>query len=243
LSVSSAARSNPVFTVPSPALPFSVAVGATASMVVRFAPLAAGSQTGTLTIASNASNQPNLTVPLAGTGESAAPPPGAQDRELQVDDGTFERNVGYVAAADVLFVNRLTPTSYPVKLKRVRIYLPDAGDGLRPGSTVGVVVGLIASDAELTPTSVRPAKEVPVLKLGQWLEVDVPEQTVAAGTDIVVGFTVSSAAGQTPAALDTSSRSQSRSFGSVNSGRMEPISRIAGFDGNLAIRAVVATGN
>ena len=148
--------------------------------------------------------------------------------------------MGYASGAgDVLFVNRLTPTSYPVRLKRVRIWLPDADDGVRPGSTVGVVVGLIGSDAELTATSVRPAKEVLVQKLGQWLEVDVPEQTVPAGTDIVVGFTVSQEARQTPAALDTNSLSQSRSFGSANSGRMEPISRFTGFDGNLAIRAVV----
>jgi len=232
----SALDTNPPFSVVSPARPFTVSPGASATVQVRFAPDRASLFAAMLTVRGNTTAQPSLTVPMMGTGTAAT---GAQDIELKVDDGTFERSVGYASAADVLFVNRLPALSYPVKLKRVRIYLPAADDGLRPGSTVGVVVGLIASDAELTPTSVRPAKEVLVLKLEQWLEVDVPEQTVAAGTDIVVGFSTSQAAGQTPAALDSNSRSQSRSFGSANSGRMEPISQFTGVDGNLAIRAVV----
>ncbi|MDP2998682.1 MAG: choice-of-anchor D domain-containing protein [Bryobacterales bacterium] len=238
LTVSSLAVDNPRFTVASPAATqFTIAPGATGGITVRFAPSAAGAQTATLTIRSNAANQPSLAVPLTGTGAAAT---GAQDLELKVDDGTFERNVGYASgAADVLFVNRLPALSYPVKLKRVRIYLPDIDDGVQLRSMVGVVVGLIASDAQLTATSVRPAKEVLVQKLGQWLDVDVAEQSVPAGTDIVVGFTVTQEARQRPAALDTSGASQSRSFGSANSGRMEPISRFTGVDGNLAIRAVV----
>jgi hypothetical protein len=169
---------------------------------------------------------------------------GAQDRELQVDDGTFERNVGYAAgAADVLFDNRLPALSYPATLKRVRIYLPDTDNGVGLRSTVGVVAGLVSPDAELTATSVRSVKTVLVTELGAWLEVDVPEQAVPAGTEIVVGYSASQEPGQKPAALDTTSRSQARSFGSANSGGMELISRFTGSDGNLGIRAVVTSGN
>jgi hypothetical protein len=239
LNIASLAVDNPRFTVVSPATPFTVGFGGSANVLVRFAPTAAGAQSGTLTIRSNAANQPSLTVALAGTGAAVT---GTQEIELKVDDGTFERNVGYAAgAADVLFVNRLPALSYPVTLKRVRIYLPDIDDGVQLRSSVGVVAGLVASDtAELTSTSVRLVKTVLVTKLGAWLEVDVPEQTVPAGTELVVGYSASQATGQTPAALDTSGASQSRSFGSANSGRVEPISRFSGgLDGNLAIRAVV----
>jgi hypothetical protein len=240
LQVTAAVSSNPRFTLVSPAVPFTVAAGAVASLVVRFAPTAAGAEAGTLTLTSNAANQPSLAVPLSGTGTAAS---GALELELKVDDGSFERNVGYTdGPADILFVNRLTPPVSPVKLKRVRIFLPDTDDGLRQGNTMAVLVGLIGSDAVLSATSVRPVKVVVVPRPGQWLEVEVPEQTVPEGTDILVGFNASHMDGPTPAALDTSSDYQRRSFGGVGGGPLEPIGRLSGFDGNLGIRAVVAVG-
>ncbi len=65
--------SNPQFRVIAPATPFIVAVRSQQDLLMRFTPLTAGSQTGSLTVASNASNQTALNVALMGgaTGPSA----------------------------------------------------------------------------------------------------------------------------------------------------------------------------
>jgi Abnormal spindle-like microcephaly-assoc'd, ASPM-SPD-2-Hydin len=50
------------------AAPVTVAAGASTSFTVTFQPAAAGAATGNITIASNASNSPSLSIPLSGTG-------------------------------------------------------------------------------------------------------------------------------------------------------------------------------
>ena len=92
LTVNSLTIDNPKFTFSAPPTPFIVAFGGQAPITVTFSPDAAGAQTATLTIKSNASNQPTATVALTATGVA----PG--DYTLAVDDGGFETAVGYDTA-------------------------------------------------------------------------------------------------------------------------------------------------
>lgn len=77
LTVSSAASTNSAFTVQTPAPPYTIAAGGQQTMTVRFAPTAAGAQTGTLNLAGNDPAHPTTPVPLTGTGISisSGPPP------------------------------------------------------------------------------------------------------------------------------------------------------------------------
>ena len=76
LTIRSLTISNPRFSLVSPAAPFTVAVGATQQVTVRFAPTAAGPESGTLTLAIDDPALPAVAVPLTGSG-SHAPPAGA----------------------------------------------------------------------------------------------------------------------------------------------------------------------
>jgi Abnormal spindle-like microcephaly-assoc'd, ASPM-SPD-2-Hydin/Protein of unknown function (DUF1573) len=71
VTISSAAISGTGFTLSGIATPVTLTAGQGATFAVKFAPTAAGSASGSVTITSNASN-PTLTIPLSGTG-SAAP--------------------------------------------------------------------------------------------------------------------------------------------------------------------------
>ncbi|MCX6624362.1 MAG: choice-of-anchor D domain-containing protein, partial [Acidobacteria bacterium] len=57
-----------MFSVVSPAVPFSVSPGASVAVTVRFSPTTTGAQTGTLTITSNDAARESLAVNLTGTG-------------------------------------------------------------------------------------------------------------------------------------------------------------------------------
>ena len=71
LTVNPIASSNPRFAVIAPAMPFAVAVGAQQNITIRFSPVAAGAQSGLMTIPSNAANRPSLDIALTGAGVGA----------------------------------------------------------------------------------------------------------------------------------------------------------------------------
>lgn len=71
LSVSNLTSSNPAFTVLPPSPPFTIAAGSQQLVGVRFTASAAGTQTGALTLTSNDSLRPSLTVPLTATAGQA----------------------------------------------------------------------------------------------------------------------------------------------------------------------------
>src|SRR5581483_2266022 len=77
VTINSANTSNNSFSLTSPSVPSTVAAGASTTFTLKFAPGAAGTFNGTLTIASNASNA-SVSVPLSGTavanGQLAANP-------------------------------------------------------------------------------------------------------------------------------------------------------------------------
>lgn len=68
LTIAKGASSNATFSVVSPMTPFTVAPGAQQVVTLQFVPASAGSQTATLTIASNDPITPSATVALSGTG-------------------------------------------------------------------------------------------------------------------------------------------------------------------------------
>src|ERR1019366_10701790 len=82
------------FTVTSPAAPFSVAPGSSTNVIVRFVTTTAALTTGTLVISSNDPANPNLTVPLSGTG-APAPIPAIAISPTSLNFGTVA--VGQIA--------------------------------------------------------------------------------------------------------------------------------------------------
>lgn len=73
LTVSSISSSNGVFSLASPSLPFSVVAGGQQSVTVRFTPVAAGTQGGTLQISGTSGGAPqSASVTLSGTGAAVA---------------------------------------------------------------------------------------------------------------------------------------------------------------------------
>lgn len=72
LTVSSITSDNAQFGATSPAAPFNVAAGASATVNVRFAPNSAGAKTGTLSINSNDPSRARVDVALTGTGLAPA---------------------------------------------------------------------------------------------------------------------------------------------------------------------------
>jgi hypothetical protein len=230
---------NPRFTLVSPpATPITVNSGASASLVVRFAPSAAGAQMGKLIITSNAASQPALTVPLAGTGAVVS---GPREIVLSVDDGTFERMVGYPNwNGEAFWVNRLTPERYPAMLTRIRIYFPAEGD-IAPNTQISLVLGTHPSGTEdVIAPRMRPATGW-VREVGKWVDVDVDGKLDAIESgDFIVGFYTSVDGGLKPMAQDTS-KSAGKSYVSKDGVTYQKAER-TGQDGNFLIRAVVTVG-
>jgi uncharacterized protein (TIGR03437 family) len=74
LTVSAITSSNPAFTILSPSIPFTLASGVQQAVQVRFLAPSLGSQSGALSISSNDPSRPVVTVPVQGTGATAAGP-------------------------------------------------------------------------------------------------------------------------------------------------------------------------
>jgi VWFA-related protein len=74
LSVTAVSSNNTRFTIVSPAVPFRVASGSQQTVTIRFAPTAAQSEAGQLTITSNDPARPSATVSLSGAGAGVTVP-------------------------------------------------------------------------------------------------------------------------------------------------------------------------
>jgi len=70
--VNNITSNNPQFVITSPALPFTVAERSQQEVIIRYAPLTAATQVGTLTITSNATNRSSVSVSLVGEATGAA---------------------------------------------------------------------------------------------------------------------------------------------------------------------------
>ncbi len=82
LNVTVAAADNPLFTVSGARAPFAVSANGRQELSITFAPTRSGAQTGVLTISSNDGIQPNITIPLAGTGDAGTGVPIAPKIEV-----------------------------------------------------------------------------------------------------------------------------------------------------------------
>jgi hypothetical protein len=173
-----------------------------------------------------------------GTGAAVS---GPQEIVLSVDDGTFERTVGYPNwNAEAFWVNRLTPAQYPAQLTRIRIYFPAEGD-IAPNTQINLVMGTHPSatgtEDVITPR-MRPAYGR-VLQVGRWVDFDVTLDAIESG-DFIVGFYASVNGDLKPMAQDTS-RSAGRSYVSKDGTTYQKAER-TGQGGNFLIRAVVRVG-
>ncbi len=237
LTVTAITSSNPQVTLVSPALPVSTSIVNIIPVTVKLTAATAGAMNAILTIASNASNDPALAVPMSATIYA----PGTV--ELAVDDGTFERllSIGETFATPH-YVNRLTPPVYPATIRTVRIYFHNKPDGLEPLAGITVVTGWSQSGTEninQTPLS-KVAAAVPAT-LARWADFAVTPLTIQSG-DFVAGFY--SANGEVPftVGVDTNSTAANRSYIS-NDGRTFQMVDPAGSSSNFGIRIVVTLGN
>jgi hypothetical protein len=217
--------------------PLSVAAAASIVITVRFSPRSGGAQSGALTIASNDPAHPISSVTLAGTGA-------ASDVVLQVDGGTFNRVVGFSQGmSTAVFVNRLTPPSYPATLKNVQIYFANRANGLPVNSPITIVAAAnsssspsfsVASAGALNP---MPAT-VNALGVLNTYVVSTPI-TITAG-DFLVGFMTSNPVGVFPADQDQVTPSQGRSYVSTDGLTFTLLDSFSSqLAGNLGIRATV----
>ena len=240
LTVSAITSTNLRFTVTA-TTPFTIAAGGQQSVTVRFTPIAAGSQTGSLLLTVNDPTVPTITVDLTGTGVAVATG-GLRTVTLQIDDGTFERGVRLDRAGDTFVVNRLTPPSYPATLKAVRIRFGDQGP--EPGSTINVLAGTHAAGTETlgSPTLRGTLGRISFDAVNGFQEFTVPAVTITSG-DFIVGFAALISRDQDAIPMDTSSY-QSRSYISRNGTQFDLIGTIPDAGrGNFAIRAVVDVAN
>ncbi len=104
LTVNGLASDNGVFTVVTPAVPFTIAPGSSVAATVRFAPVTLGSAAGNLTVNSDDADEASITVPLAGVGTEAPPPP-APEIEVPLNLAFGDVRVGSTAQLPLVIRN------------------------------------------------------------------------------------------------------------------------------------------
>ena len=241
LALSSIASDNPRFAASIVAI--TLPAGGSLTLPVRFTPVAAGAQTGTLTVASNDPVTAALKITVRGTGVGAA---AASEMVLRVDGGSFSGSIGYDEAVEnAVFVNRLTPPSYPATIKNVQIYFGNRADGLRLNTPITVVSATNPSGSatiSALTAGVIDAAAATVTSFGQFITYPVPARTITSG-DFVVGFVLSNPPGVYPADLDKTPPSQGRSYVSTDGVSFRLVDTFgASTTGNFGIRATVTSG-
>lgn len=157
---------------------------------------------------------------------------------LQLDDGSFENVLGYPdGASSAYFVNRITPSSYPVTLTTVLIYFDPRAQSLPSGFPITIVVGTSSGSSNIDGIFLR-RSSASVGPTGRFTEYPVAPVTIFSG-DIVVGFVTSNPLNTFPAAYDETfprRRSYTTTDG-FDFHQVEEFSTIR--PGNFAIRARV----
>ncbi len=215
---------------------FSVNAGAEQVLNLTFRPDAAGALSAVLTINSNDTARPTVSVALSGTGTAVTP----AATVLQIDDGTFERKVG-APGGIVYFLNRLTPTRYPATLRAVRIYFHAESDALPQGTPINVISAANpGGSANINPpnTQLRSTAST-VGQPGRFTDFPVTPITISSG-DFVVGFAANNPPGILPLGNDTSTPFAGRSYLGLDANEFFLMNTIPGLTpGNLLIRAVL----
>lgn len=166
-------------------------------------------------------------------------------QELKTDDG---RPDGTSVLEDgLLVVNRLTPPSYPVVLKTIRVYFVEFQDEPVPtGETVRLVAFLDPSGAGRPPQNLSflVDERVKVPRTGEFVDFPVSGPTVLSG-DLYVGYQAPSPARGVGFAADTTGEPQRRGYFSRDGGAtfLGPLQFGDGAEVNVLIRAVVEGGS
>lgn len=215
--------------VNSPTFPATLTL-APLSLVIRYSPVAAGTDTGTITIRSNASNQPVIAISVTATAAAAGV------LELKVDDGTFEGSAGFKDGASLAhYLNRLTPPAYPATLTAVRIYFNDRQGAADENTIINVLSASTSAGGSVD--GLRLAGSSGSIKVfSRFVDFTVAPITINSG-DFIVGFSMANPVGVYPVATDTNSPAQGRSYISQDGSRFTPMPAA-----NLAIRAQVTVG-
>jgi hypothetical protein len=152
---------------------------------------------------------------------------------LAVDDGTAEETLGYPSTVPTsLFVNRLTPASYPATLTSVLVNIN------RPvGTNISIVVGANPDGDANINGSITQTISATLSASNTFVNYQAAPVTITSG-DFVVGFRYTPVTGTFPANLDETPPSQVRSYASSDGTTFASLDSL-GFPGNLLIRANV----
>jgi hypothetical protein len=81
--------------------------------------------------------------PASYVGSSPALPPPGDPVNLVLDDGVLENNIGLnstASATQFLWLNRFSPTEFPIEVSRIDIWWASVGTGIVGGESIELVV-------------------------------------------------------------------------------------------------------
>jgi hypothetical protein len=163
-----------------------------------------------------------------------------------VDGGTFNNSIGFPGAANAVFVNRLTPPSYPATLTGLQIYFGNRANGLDVNAPISLVVITNPSGSAIVSTGSAGLENIytsTVVAQGVFNTYNLPTPITITSGDFVIGFGVPNPAGLFPADEDQATASQGRSYVSTNGTTFTVIDSFgASLAGNFGIRAAVTLG-
>ncbi len=158
--------------------------------------------------------------------------------DLSVDDGTPESGLRGDGA---FFVNRLTPSRYPSRLQRVRIYFAQISGQPDPSNqSIRLLVfnNPTFNSLPLSPSYLLDRQvTIPQITTPRYVEYDITENVSITEGDWIVGFQSPNPANGVACVLDASSTFQNRSFAKSNG----PTNWIS-MNANAMIRAVAVSG-
>jgi subtilisin len=193
----------------------------------------------------NGITKPRIQVDAALSALSGNPPSPGQTEELKTDDGTAEVGLALVNFRAV--VNRLTPSSYPATLQKIKIaFFPFTN---QPNPTGQAIRLLVATDPF---SSGRPPSgsqfltvETTVPGTGDFFEFTISNGPTLTSGDFYIGYQAPIPHNGVGFAIDANSQPQNRTFFSDDNGNLwqGPISPPSGgSSANALIRAIVSVG-
>jgi uncharacterized protein (TIGR03437 family) len=164
---------------------------------------------------------------------------GQISEELNVDDGSPESGV---SGNGFIFVNRLTPSRYPSRLQRIRVFFAQFQNQPDPS---GAQIRLLAFNAPAnTPPPTSPSYlvdrnvTIPTLTTPRYVDFDIPENPSITEGDWYIGFQMPNPANGVACVVDLTSTAQGRSL--FRGPTATPFQNLTG--ANSMIRAVVLSG-
>jgi uncharacterized protein (TIGR03437 family) len=171
------------------------------------------------------------------------PLPNPQEAELKLDDGAMD---ALAIGNGVMFINRLTPPSYPATLRKLRILIPAFKDQPDPaGKPITLVYAHGSTNGQFPSAAQFTGIEtiVPSSSADLFLEYSIPNGPTINAGDFYVGYQVPSPHQGVGVAVDFSGSVENRSFYSINNGgSFVPLSDVfQGKPSSAMIRAIVST--